>query len=174
MPRRPSMAQENRSRELVWVRSASSVSLPATTSGSLINFSSALNTAIGETARNWTIERILGNFTLTVPASTAAGRSYHAFTAIDVVDDEISNLPEPFSDNRSFPWVDGRRVFADHTVPVSYAAPGINGTFVLDMRSKRKGHGLGRSLKMFGYHDDGLGANPVMYYAYSALFRVPS
>lgn len=175
MANRQSKAQADRSAELVWTRDASSVTVGASTSGLLINFTSRLETATGDNARNWTIERIIGNFTWTVPAGTAPGRSYHAFAGIDVADDDMvaaGNFPEPFSDNKSFPWVDGRRVFADHTVPASYASPGLNGELLLDMRSKRRARGFNESLVMFGYHDNGLGANPVLYFAYSALWRL--
>lgn len=175
MPRSQSRAAEERSNELVWTRDASSVILPSTTSAELINFTDRLEVATGDNARNWTIERIIGNFTFTVPAATAAGRSYFVATAIDVGDSDLiagGNMPEPFSDFKSFPWVDGRRVFADHTVPASYASPGINGQMIVDMRSKRRARGFNEELVMFGYHDNGLSANPVMYYAYSALWRL--
>lgn len=175
MPRSQSKAAADRSAELVWTRDASSVTIPSSTSATLINFTSRLETATGDNARNWTIERIIGNLTYTVPASTAAGRSYHVFTGIDVADADMvagGNMPEPFSDFKSFPWVDGRRVFADHTVPASYPSPGLNGQLILDMRSKRRARGFNEELVMFGYHDNGLGANPVLYFAYSALWRL--
>lgn len=175
MARSQTKAARDRSAELVWTRDASSVTVPATTSATLINFTTRLEAATGDNARNWTIERIIGDFTWTVPAGTAPGRSYHAFTAIDVADADAvaaNNMPEPFSDNKSFPWVDGRRVFADHTVPASYAGMGLNGQMYVDLRSKRRAKGFNEDLVMFGYHDNGLAANPTLYYSYSCLWRL--
>lgn len=176
MPRTQSAAARQRSNELVWVRHSSSTTVAASSSASLIDFTAHLATALGENTRNWTIERILGNFVWSIPASTAAGRSYAAFAAIDIIEEDAAtagSFPEPFADpHQSYPWVDGRQVFADHTVPASYSSPGINGIFALDMRSKRRSRGFGQELHMFGYHDNGLSANPVLYYSYSALWRI--
>ena len=111
----------------------------------------------------------------TVPASTSPGRSYFATVAIDVIDREAATAggyPEPFADENHYPWIDGRYVYADHTVPASYASPGVNGITTLDMRSKRKAKGSRTELRLFGYHDNGLGANPVVSIAYSALWRL--
>lgn len=175
MPRTQSRAAKERSDNLIWTRASSSVTVPATSSGSLIDFTSTLETATGENARNWTIERIIGELIFTVPAGTTAGRSYNVYTAIDIIHNEAigaGNYPEPFSDNITPPWIDGRRVFADHTVPASYASPGVNGIVLLDLRSKRRASGLDQELRMFGYHDNGLSANPTLYYTYSALWRL--
>lgn len=172
MPKTQSRAASQRSKELVWIRDSSTSLLQTTTSATLIDFTTKLETVLGENVRNWTIERIIANCVLTVPAATAAGRSYSAFLAIDVIESEGSSQPEPFTDQRSYPWVDGRTVFADHTVSASYASPAINGLFMIDMRSKRAAHGTGKRLELFGYHDNGLGANPTLYWSYSALFRV--
>lgn len=172
MARTVSAASRARSDELIWVRDASSFTMQTTTAATLIDFTAKLSTVLAETNRNWTIERVLASIQLTVPASTSPGRSYHSFMAIDVIESEGSSQPEPFTDQRHYPWVDGRRVFADHTVPASYPSLGINGAFNIDMRSKRRVHGTGKNLELFGLHDNGLGANPVGYYAYSALFRV--
>lgn len=176
MVRTMSKAAQDRSDNLYWTRDSSSVALPASTSSSLISFDGQLAAALGETARNWTIERIIGNLVLSIPASTAPGRSYSAFLGIDILPVESitdGSYPEPFSEQGiQHPWVEGRTVFADHTVPASYASPGINGIIQLDMRSKRRAKGSGFGLRMFGYHDNGLSANPVMYFTYSALWRL--
>lgn len=171
-----SKAAQDRSDNLVWIRNSSSSTLVASTAGNLIDFHGDLETALGETPRNFTVERIIGSLSLTVPASTAPGRSYHAYLAIDMLDIEqvvAGAYPEPFADQGySHPWVDGRRVFADHTVPASYPVQGINGLIDLDMKSKRKAKGTRKDLRLFGYHDNGLGVNPVLYWAYSALYRL--
>lgn len=172
MPRTQSHRAKKRSDELIWIRDSSSTTLAASASAEIVSFTDKLATVLGETPKNWTIERIIGNITLTVPAGTTPGRNYSAFLAIDVLDTEASNPPEPFSDQRPYPWVDGRTVFADHTVPASYASPAINGIVLLDMRSKRAVKGIGNELKLFGYHDNGLAANPTIFYTYSALFRM--
>ncbi len=174
--RTPSRAAQDRSDNLFWTRDAGSFSLPPTDSASLINFTSRLETWTGDQARNWTIERIIGELIFTVPSATAAGRSYHSFLALGFIGDEAitaSAYPEPFDDhkNRNPAWIDGRRVFADHTVPASYPSPGINGLLRLDVRSKRKAKGI-EELRMWGHHDNGLGVNPVVYYTYSALWRL--
>ena len=174
--RQKSQAAQARADSLYWVRGSSVVTIPATTSASLISFDGALGAALGETVRNWTIERIIGNLVATVPAGTTAGRSYQLHLAIDMVEyDAIAagSFPEPFSDQGySFPWIDGRRVFAGDNPPSSFASPGINGMIFLDMRSKRRAKGSSHGLRMFGNHDNGLATNPALYFNYSALFRL--
>lgn len=173
MARRMSARAEQRSRELIWVRDSSSVTVPASNAGTLIDFSTKLDTVLGEVARNYTIERIIGNLVLTVPASTAPGRAYTFLAEADVLNRELTGFPEPYTDQSKAPWSDGRTVFADHTVPASYASPAINGIIELDIRSKRVVQGVREQFIMYGNTDNGLGANPVMYYSYSALIRVP-
>lgn len=170
-----SQAAQERSDNLLWTRGTASVTLPASASASIVEFTNGLEIATGEEARNWTIERIIGNIVYTIPASTAPGRSYSVFTAIDMMPVEAvvsGAYPEPFAANRNFPWVDGRRVYADHTVPASYTSPGLNGIINLDMRSKRRAKGVGQQLRMFGYHDNGLSANPGIEVVYSCLWRL--
>ncbi len=176
MPARRSTRRRGPKKNYLWTRASSSVTLPATTAGKLIDFTADLREATGVNTgklnAHWTIERILGRLDLTVPASTAAGRSYNAFLAIDTIDTDAEAagaFPEPFTDNRKYPWIDGIRVFAPHTVPASYAIVGDGGMVTLDMKSKRAG-GWNNELLMIGNHDDGLGANPVMYFSYSALW----
>ena len=161
-----------RSNELLWIRDSSSTILPASNAGTIIDFGSRLDAQLGETARNYTIERILGNFVLTVPASTAAGRNYTSLLEMDVYNKEASGFPEPYTDQSKAPWSDARTVFADHTVPASYASPAINGIIDVDVRSKRMVNGLRESFALYGNHDNGLGTNPTIFWSYSMLVRV--
>ncbi len=176
MAKQMSRAAQERRDNLIWTRDSSSVSIPATDSASLIDFTSKLETVSGRAATNVTLERIIGNLVFSIPASTSPGRAYTVFTGIGFVEPDAITagaFPEPFTDQKGFdyPWIDGRTVFADHTVPASYTSPGINGIVQLDLRSKRRARGI-QELRMFGYHDNGLAANPVLYYSYSALWRL--
>lgn len=176
MARTPSKASRDRSSNLVWTRDSGNVVVPASAAGSIIDFTGKLETLLGETARNFTIERIIGQGLWSVPASTTPGAHYSGFLAIDLLHTEQigpGNYPEPFGDdNIRPPWIDGRVVFADHTVPASFTSPAINGIFPIDMRSKRRGAGIGMELRMFGYHDNALAANPTFFFTYSALWRL--
>lgn len=165
-------------RNLQWVRNASSVAIPASTAAVLFNITTDLDTKLDRNVNNYTVERVLGNLQLSVPASTTPGRSYHAFLGMAIVEDDAvaaGAVPEPYGDPISWLWTAGPRCFAGASVPASYASPAEPHDLtqiVLDVRSKRRIRQSNQSLVLVGYHDNGLGTNPTLYYNYSALFNV--
>lgn len=165
-------------RNLFWTRDASSVTIPATTAGSLISLDTVLNTALGRTVNNWTLERLILDLQYTVPAGTTAGRSYGAFLGLGLIDGDAAvaaAYPEPFGDNVPWAWLDAPRLFADHTVPASYSSPAVphSASHVhVDIRRRVRMRQAGQTLRIVGYHDNGLAANPTLYFSYSALWNV--
>ena len=167
----------DRNTNLVWVRDSSNVIMPASASGVLYNASTRLDTKTGRTVSNWTVERSILDLQLTVPAGTTPGRSYAAFLGLVVLEDDAvaaGAIPEPFSDTVDWIWIAGPRVYADHTVPASYASPGVPHSashIEVDVRNKRRIKQQGQSLCLVGYHDNNLGANPAINFTYSHLFN---
>ena len=178
MQRSRSRRPRRQPKNLFWTRASSSNILPASSAGSVYNISSGLDTALDRNVNNWTIERLILDLQLTVPAGTAAGRAYSYFLGITLVEDDAvaaGVYPEPFGDNVSWMWIRSARVFADHTVPASYASPAVPHSashIQEDIRNKRRLRQHGQSLYMVGYHDNGLSANPTINITFSALWNV--
>lgn len=176
--RRNFRRSNNRDRNLVWTRNGSSVVIPSSAATVLITPSAQLETQLAANVPNYTVERVILDLQLTVPASTSPGRSYEAFLGLAILEDDAiagGVVPEPYVDRTDWIWLAGPRVFADHTVPASYASPGVPHSashIQVDIRNKRRIKQMGQSLVLVGWHDNGLSANPTMYYNYSALFNV--
>lgn len=115
----------------------------------------------------------MGNLSATVPASSVAGDSYTLNVAIDKFDgDQVAaaNFPDVFVDQKAWPWVNARRIFAGDTPPASNASQGVNGWIDVDMKSKRRCRGFREELHLVGHHDNGLGANPTLFWNLSMLW----
>ena len=164
-------------RNYQWGTVSSSTTLP-TTAAALFNLQSQLETDLGLTLHNHTVERIVGNVVLEVPASTSPGRAYTAFLGLAILDiDQITSgaVPDPFEDSINWIWEYGAKVYADHTVPSSYASPAVPhhlSSPVLDIRQRRRARGSNQRLVLVGYQDNGLGATPSINVSLKTLFRL--
>lgn len=146
----------------VWTYHDVSTTLAHTSSGTLIDFTSGLQTQVDYKPSDVTAQRIVGHMSLATPAGGTAYDSAKIFLGIVPVSGDAraaGAYPEPFSDNVPWMWTHGGTVWVPDSPSASLATPLFPDHVALphiDIQTNRRIHGRDMDLVMIGYDDSGI------------------
>ena len=145
-----------------WTYHDVSTTLAHSTSGTLVDFTSALQSQTGFNPSDVTCQRIVGHLSLAAPAGSTAYDAAKIFLGIVPVSADARSAgayPEPFADNVQWMWTHGGTVWVPDNPSATLSTPCIPDHVALphlDIQTNRRIRGRDMDLVLIGYDDSGI------------------